>query len=598
MSNSDAITGTDHYSFRQVLFERLRVLMFSRVLFVSLILGTSLLIRVREFQSLQADVNTSYYILLASVYFISIMYAYLLKRLQNLSLLAYIQLLLDTVFITVLIYISGGIESIFSFLYVLSIISGSIILYRKGGLITASGSSILYGLVIDLQYYGVIHPLGSNIIQQELPNSAYLFFTVLIHIGGFFLVGYLSGLLAEQVKKSRIELQATQEDLSRLEVLQQSIIDSIASGLIVLDNKENVILFNPAAEELFEKKAYLAFERPVCEILPSLETHLQNSMPPAENRKPAHSEAADIDFPRSDGSITHLRLYISSLKHISGDQKGRILVFQDVTQIKKIEEEKKRVEGLALVGELAASIAHEIRNPMASISGSIEILKDEIIPNNINNRLIDIISREIERLNRLVNDFLLFARPGEIRAEKISIDKLIMGSVELIRNNRNWNQNIKIFTKIHQHTIIKSDPDQLKQVLWNLLINAVDAMETGGELHIETSSTKSLAEKEAERIRITVRDTGSGFNEESLAHLFTPFFTTKKKGSGLGLAIVKRIMDRLHGEIYGGNHPEGGGRDYCCAPCEYEHVRRSTILNEPSAVVGSQSPIWRAYHCG
>ena len=553
-----AITGPDHYSFRLALFERLRILMFFRVLFISLILGTSLLIQVKGFQNLQADVNISYYILLASVYLISILYAYLLKKLQDLSLLAYIQLLLDTVFITVLIYISGGIESIFSFLYVLSIITGSIILDKKGGVITASSSSILYGLVIDLQYYGVIHPLGSKIIQPELPNSAYLFFTVLINIGGFFLAGYLSGLLAEQVKRSRIELQTTKEDLGQLEFLQKSIINSVASGLIVLDNNDNVILFNPAAEEMFEKKAYLAFERPVYEILPSVETYLRNASQHTEDKTYKDSEMADLDFLRSDGYITHLRLYISSLKQISGKPKGRILVFQDVTQIKKIAEEKKRVEGLALVGELAAGIAHEIRNPMASISGSIEILKDEIAPNDLNNRLIDIISREIDRLNRLVNDFLLFARPGESRVKSISLNKLIMESLELIQNSRHWNKNIKIFTKTHPHTIIESDPDQIRQVLWNLFINAVDAMENGGELHIETSPAKLLSEKEAEGIRIVIRDTGRGFDEEGFSHLFMPFFTTKKAGSGLGLAIVRRIMDRLHGNIYGGNHPEGG----------------------------------------
>ena len=558
MDNSAAITGSDHYSFRVMLFERLRVLMFFRVLFISLILGISFLIHIRELPNLQSDINVSYYILLASVYFISIIYAFLLKRLQNLSLLAYTQLLLDTVFITVLIYISGGIESIFSFLYVLAIITGSIILNKKGGLLTASCSSILYGLVIDLQYYGVIHPLGSKILQPELPNSVYLFFTVLINIGGFFLAGYLSGLLAEQVNKSRIELQTTKEDLGQLEVLQKNIIDSVASGLIVLDDNDNIILFNPAAEEMFEKKAYLTFEHSVYEILPSMEKYIRNASRQTEERTFKNSQVTDLDFSRSDGSMTHLRLYISSLKHLTGKSQGRILVFQDVTQIKMIEEENKRVEGLALVGELAAGIAHEIRNPMASISGSIEILKDEIIPNDLNNRLIDIIYREIERLNRLINDFLLFARSGESKVKRISINRLIMESLELIQNSRHWNKDITIFTKIDPDTIIESDPDQIRQVLWNLFINAVDAMETRGELHIETAPATLLSEKEAKGIRIVIRDTGRGFDEEGFAHLFMPFFTTKKTGSGLGLAIVKRIMDRLHGKIYGGNHPEGG----------------------------------------
>ncbi|MCB2194170.1 MAG: ATP-binding protein, partial [Deltaproteobacteria bacterium] len=129
---------------------------------------------------------------------------------------------------------------------------------------------------------------------------------------------------------------------------------------------------------------------------------------------------------------------------------------------------------------------------------------------------------------------------------------------ELIQNSPHWNKNIKIFTETNPHTIIESDPDQIRQVLWNLFINAVDAMETGGELHIETSPEKLQWEKEEEGIRIVIRDTGRGFDEDGVAHLFMPFFTTKKAGSGLGLAIVKRIMDRLHGKIYGRNHPEGG----------------------------------------
>ncbi len=558
MDNAIAIASRNPYSSRLILFEHLRVLMFFRVLFVSLILGASVFVRVREFQTLQAEINASYYILLASVYVISIIYAFLLKRLQNLFILAYAQLFLDTVFITALIYISGGIESIFSFLYVLSIITGSIILNKRGGLITASASSILYGLVIDLQYYDLIQPLGSKVLQPEFPNSGYLFFTVLINIGGFFLAGYLSGLLAEQVKKSRIELQTTRDDLGQLEVLQKSIIDSLDSGLIVLDNNDHVILFNPAAEKMFEKKAYLVFERSVYEILPSMEAYLRGSSSNSEKASFQASKVTDFDFVRSDGAVIHLRLHISSLKHISGKPKGRILVFQDVTQIKKIEEEKKRVEGLALVGELAAGIAHEIRNPMASISGSIEILKDEILPNDLNNRLIDIISREIDRLNRLVNDFLLFARPGESQIKKIDLSRLILETLELIQNSRHWNRNIKIFTKIEANLQIESDPDQIKQVLWNLFINAIDAMEAGGELHVETSSAMVLLEKETEGIRIVIRDTGRGFDEEGFSHLFLPFFTTKQAGSGLGLAIVKRIMERLHGKISGGNHPDGG----------------------------------------
>ena len=306
-----------------------------------------------------------------------------------------------------------------------------------------------------------------------------------------------------------------------------------------------------------KKKPISAFEHSVYEILPSLEMHFPNASRQIEERTFNDSQVTDLDFPKSDGSLSHLRLYISSLKHRSGKPQGRILVFQDVTQIKKIELEKKRVEDLALVGELAAGIAHEIRNPMASISGSIEILKDEIMPNDLNKRLIDIIYREIERLNRLVNDFLLFARPGESKVKRISLNSLIMESLELIQNSRHWNKNIKIFTKTHPHTIIESDPDQIRQVLWNLFINAADAMETGGELYIETSPATLPSKKGAEGIRIVIRDTGRGFDEEGFAHLFMPFFTTKKTGSGTGTCHCKENYGQTSWKDLWGK-PSGG----------------------------------------
>jgi len=540
------------------LLRGLKTLMFLRVLFISILLGALIFIQDRGTRGYFGDVHTFHYLLLASVYFISIIYAFLLKYLSNITLQAYIQLLIDTFVITTLIYSTGGIESIFSFLYILSIFSGSILLYRRGGMIVASSSSIFYGLLLDLHYYGVIHPLGSRAIYPETYQSAYLFFTILANMTGFYLVGYLSSFLSEQARKSRAELRAKQLDVNRLEGLNESIIGSIASGLIVLDNLEKVILFNPSAEKIFGIKANHACGHLIGDILPLFAEHSGGRKFLSTGLIETKSSFTDFIYERPDGTKTDLRLSISPLLHSLGEQQGQILTLQDVTQMKQIEDEMKKVEGLAIIGELAAGMAHEIRNPMASISGSIEILREEMKQDDVNVRLMNIILRETDRLNDLVADFLLFARSKRAKLTEFDLNQLIIESLELFQNSPRWNSKIAIFTSFPYPVAVESDPDQLKQVLWNLFLNASDAMGGRGELRIFSALVTGTPESGSKKAKIVIRDTGEGFDEKGLQNLFLPFFTTKEGGSGLGLAIVKRIVDRLEGKIYGANHPEGG----------------------------------------
>ena len=250
---------------------------------------------------------------------------------------------------------------------------------------------------------------------------------------------------------------------------------------------------------------------------------------------------------------------MSPLQIPDTNQRGNILLFQDVTKMKEIEKEMKRVEGLALIGELAAGIAHEIRNPMASISGSIQMLNEGLETDEVSGRLMDIILRETDRLNRLINDFLKYARPKSLEYRKFNLNHVIIESLELLKNSGKWDNGIKVKTELDEQAVLVSDPEQIKQVLWNIFLNAVDAISSEGMLFISTKNmNKHDTVTESELIEIIVRDSGSGFSEKALAHLFTPFFTTKKGGSGLGLAIVKRIIESLKGEIYGRNHPDGG----------------------------------------
>lgn len=542
---------------RPELLKGLQVLMFLRVLFISILLGALTFIQAQESRPYFGDVRTLHYLFLATVYFISIVYVFLLKYLGNITLQAYIHLLVDTLLITGLIYTTGGIESIFSFLYILSIFSGSILLYRKGGMIAASSSSIFYGLLLDLHYYGVIHPLGSRLSYPETYQSAYLFFIILSNMTGFYLVGYLSSFLSEQARRSRVELRVKEVDFNRLEVLNESIINSITSGLIVLDDHNEIILFNPAAEKIFGIGAnhvcghLIGDKLPLLAEYPAVQSVSRGSLD-------MQSPFTDLSYRRPDGSKIHLRLTTSPLQYSLGDQKGQILILQDVTKIKQIEEEMKKIEGLVLIGELAAGMAHEIRNPMASISGSIEMLREEIEQNDVNARLMDIIARETDRLNGLVADFLLFARPKRRELTEFDLNQLILESLELLQNSQSCSSETKILTNLHYPITIESDSDQLRQVLWNLLLNASEAMDKGGELHLTTALEPGSPESRPERAKIVIRDTGEGFDEKGLSRLFLPFFTTKERGSGLGLAIVKRIVDLLEGEISGGNHPGGG----------------------------------------
>lgn len=537
---------------------RLQALMLLRVIFVSLLLGASIFIQIKETQTYFGYIQTSHYLLIAAIYFLTFIYAIVFKYSKTLLWFAYLQLLIDTFFVTAIIYSTGGIESIFSFLYILVIITGSMIAYRRGGMIIASCSSILYGLLLDLHYYGVIQPFGLPQAYSVERHSAYIFFLILVNITGFYLVAYLSSYLSEQARTSRDELKAKQVDIDKLEILNETIINSITSGLIALDGEANIILFNPAAESIFGIHAYEATGREVEKVLPGLNPHLQGFRRGAPDTARKSPPFVDFPYVRPNGEKIHLRLSVSPLQLSWADQKGSILVFQDMKEIMQIEEEMKKVEGLAMVGELAAGIAHEIRNPMASISGSIQMLRDGLKADDVNRRLMDIISREIGRLNRLVNNFLLFARPKRASIRAFDLNQLILESLELFKNSQHWTGKMDALTDFRDPISMESDPEQIKQVLWNLFLNACEAMPEGGAFYVTTHLRSNGAHSRPEQVRISVRDTGNGFDASVLKQVFTPFFTTKEEGSGLGLAIVKRITEGLRGEVYGNNHPQGG----------------------------------------
>ena len=553
--------------------KRLQILMFLRVVFVSVILGSLIFVRFRGTHLHITHAQTAPYILLAVIYFTNIIYVLLLKKLGRLILQAYFQLFFDSLFIAVFVYATGGIDSIFSFLFILNIICGSILLYRRGGLLLASADSILYGLLLDLHYYGLIHPLGNRVgFSAESYDSAYLFYTILVNMAGFYLVGYLSGFLAEQTRKSRDELKETRLDLDKLVVLHESIINSIRTGLIVLDQRDRILLFNPASEKILGIRSDQLYGRFFKEALPGLWEYSDFSN--GEDSADKIRTFKDIVYHRSNDERIFLRVSVSPLRYRSGNEEGKMLVVQDVTEIKQIEEDMKKVESLALVGEMAAGIAHEIRNPMASISGSIEVLKEGASFDSTERRLMDIVSREIDRLNHLIRDFLLFARPKKIQFKSFDLNQIVEEALEFFQKSPRWNEKIQVIKRFADAMDIESDPDMLRQVLSNLFVNALESMSAGGTLEIVTRWDHEPVGSKTPRAAIIVRDSGRGFAETVLSKLFTPFFTTKEGGSGLGLATVKRIVDALKGKISAGNQSGGGAEIVVVIPAFTPSVQK------------------------
>ena len=532
---------------------RLQLLMFLRVGFVSLLLGVAIVIQVRETKIYFGEILNAHYFLIALIYFLTFIYIVALKYIKNLFKFAYLQLLIDTIFITAIIYTTGGIESIFSFLYLLNIISGGIILYRYGGMIIASFSSILYGAFLDLSYYGLINPISYRFPYIQEYQRSEIFYMILVNVAAFYLVAFLSGFLSEQIQKSRAEVKAKQKDIVDLEMLKENIIQNISSGLVALDERNKIIVFNRGAEVIFKIDSKDAIHKDISDIIPHIMPYLKIHSP---------HKFSQLSYKGKEGQQIDLLLNISPLKEYDGSNKGKILVFQDTTRIREMEQEVKRMEDMAMLGELAAGIAHEIRNPLASISGSIQVLNDSLSKEetHINRRLIEIVLREVSRLDHLVNDFLQFARPQRIEIEEFELNQLIMDTLYLFQNSQSWSEHLDIDTKIMSPLTIKSDPDQLKQIFWNIFLNASEAMPKGGLISINAqkeTNFKSSSES-IESVRIKIEDNGPGLDPKIAKEIFKPFSTTKKDGSGLGLAIVKRLVEGLGGKVSGENMASEG----------------------------------------
>jgi two-component system sensor histidine kinase PilS (NtrC family) len=536
---------------RGSLYSKIKWLMFFRAVVATLLLGATAIVQIKESQIFHYISPFILYFFIGFTYALTLVYAFLLRRIQRLQVFAYGQILADVFFVTLLIYLTGGIESVFSWVYLLPIFGASAILYRRGGLLVASASSILYGTLLDLEFYQVILPLGSRFALPVGYKSSYVFYLMAVNIIAFYLVAILSAYLSEQVRRKDEELRERLIDYSELERLYKHIVQNVTSGLITVDRTGRVTSFNRMAEEITGHTLEEVYQKEIGNLFPGfLNLSRSNGWVSEKEWKNFYFPRWETKFQRKDGATMTLGFSVSPLKNSEGEEIGIIFIFQDLTKMREMEEDLKRADRLAAIGTLAAGMAHEIRNPLASISGSIEILKEEMDGAVQHQQLMDIILREVGRLNSLIADFLLFARPTPPGKELIHLNGIVEEVLKVFVHSPECGPEIRLATHFQDEIYLPGDAQQIKQVFWNLIINAAQAMPTGGELRVELRRRSSPPDpEEPPQGEIVISDTGMGVREEDLDKIFNPFFTTKEKGTGLGLSIVHKIVESYGGKI-------------------------------------------------
>lgn len=513
----------------------------ARVVVVSLFLLSTTILGIRGPETSPKYILPDITQLVVATYLVSLFALVILKKTSKFNrALSYLQIVWDLGFVTLLLLLTGGIGSPYSFLYLLSIISASILLSRKEALYTAGLCSILYGALMDLHYYGRLTSLGlSSVAAQQFQPGAF-FFIISVTIFGFFLTAFLTGYLADKLRASETALLKQTIDFEEMERLNSSIVSNLNSGLLTITNDGRIRAFNRYAEQLTGVSQAEAYDRPLVEILPGFE--------PFMNRI-GNTAREEMVHKRADGEEMVLGFKSVSFTDKDGFALGVIIDFQDLTQLIKMKSELARADRLAAIGELSARIAHEIRNPLAAISGSVQLIANGGSIDAADKRLLDIIVRETERLNKLIRDFLDYARPTQPSKKLVNLCGLVNEIRELMEGDCRF-EGVVIRNDCPEELEVFVDADKFRQVLWNLMVNAVEAMSDEGMISINAEEISSSYElKGAGAVLVKISDTGSGMNEEELKRVFEPFHTTKTGGTGLGLATVYRVIEAHGGKI-------------------------------------------------
>jgi len=473
-------------------------------------------------------------------YSLSLFYVLLLSLWREHRLQASLQVLTDLVLVSLVIHETGGWDSSLNFLYPLVIIVATVLLPRMWAQLVAALAFILYGTVLELSYFGYIPSYTSS-----HPDFRTLQAIIFVNLFAFLAVAYLAGLLTAKLRQVGVQLKNTSGALESLQALHENIIHSISSGLITTGLDGRITLVNGAAQRLLERSSSELFGTRVDELfldpLPNVESN-QN-----------HGE---IRFDAPNKFRKTVRVRVATLTVPERGELGYVYVFDDLTEIRRLEREVRMQDRLAAVGRLAAAIAHEIRNPLTSIAGSVSMLSGVPEMNEDHRRLLDIVTRESQRLNSIITDFLAYSRTKQYHFSKVDLIQLVDDTLTLMEHRMAAE---KTGIRIERHfpaapALAMADGDKVKQVFWNFCENAVRAMKGLEKGAVLTVTVETMGDE----WQVGFTDTGSGMSPQQIEKIFEPFQSSFEGGTGLGLAIVYQIVQAHGGKVWARSKPGQG----------------------------------------
>jgi len=452
---------------------------------------------------------------------------------------------LDVVLITAVVTATGGPRSIYPFLYVLSVTGACALLPRVGALAVAALASLLYsGLVFGRTVFPVAY-----FFETPLETTALEVVTIFLNSATFLVVAILVGGVAERYRAANRELQTRQRDLRDLEAFRDLVFECVGTGLVVLDRGDRVTAFNRAAAEITGRSGSAIPGAAWQDI--AGDGIVLSEVRAVLDATPSRSVRRETIVYRPDGEAVPVLMTFSTLRSAAGDPLGIVAACEDLSTIRRMEARMQQADRLASLGRMSANIAHEIRNPLASMTGAIEALTAKSgLGQDDRDRLTQIVMRESDRLNSIISDFLAYARPRPLSLERIDVAG-VLEEVLMLLEHRPLPPTVKVVRAFEAPLSAHADPNALRQALWNLCLNAVDAMPDGGELTVGATVVAST-------LHLSVADTGRGIAPGDVSHIFEPFYSTKPEGSGLGLALVHRIVRDHDGDVEVRTDPRTG----------------------------------------
>ena len=528
----------------RTLRRRLAVHIAVRLLVATVLLGAAVFVQLR-FGPGEQPIDP-FYFLVGLTYAVSLGFIASLQLVERLPWLTDVHFAIDAVVVSAAVFITGGVGSLFVILYMLPIVAASTVQFRRGGLQLAGLSTILFFGVVVAQYLNVNGYLDlpfNNLVATDLPPVNVAQYTVALNAFGFFAVAFLSGSLAERARRGEAQLEQATEEIADLQAFNQYVFDNLVSGLATADANNRLLTFNRSAMLITGREGPLPIGEVASDTL---------QLPPAfaatlsQDLARVRSKRTDYMFKTPAGASIELGLSVAALPLPDGSR-GYLYTFQDVTDIKRYEQQARLQQRLAAVGEMAAGIAHEIRNPLASMSGSMQMLKQELPLSADQAQLMDIVLKESERLNQTIKSFLAYARPQRYSLQKLDLRPIVEETAILLRNSTEVGEQHEIeANKSERAVMVEADEGQIRQILWNLATNGLRAMPDGGTLRLSALHEESGNGRQA---ILLVEDEGIGISPEDVDSIFQPFRGSFGKGTGLGLAIVHRIVTDYGGQI-------------------------------------------------